>query len=258
MKRLSLFFWMFVSGTGLLANNHSVLLVNVDSLFHAANALYEEGNYEQALNTYREINTSGEESAGLYYNMGNAAFRSNNIGYAILYYEKALKLDPAYEDARHNLEFVSQYKVDTFEGVPEFFLRAWVGTMVNSLSEKTWSILSILLFAGMLTGVLVYLFSRRLSLKKTGFFMALFALLLFAVTFSSALTRHHRIVHPEEGIITVPTVVVRSSPSETGTELFVLHEGTRVKVNEEVSDWQNIRVEDGREGWITISDFESI
>lgn len=250
MKRLLLILWMCVGATGLLANS--------DSLFNAANTLYEEGNYEQALNTYREITASGEESAGLYYNMGNAAFRSNNIGYAILYYEKALKLDPSHEDARHNLEFVSQYKVDTFEGVPEFFLRTWTIALVNSLSEKSWSTISILLFALFLAAVLVYLFSRSLALKKSGFTIALVALLLFGVALTSGLSRHHRIVHPEEAIITTPSVVVRSSPSETGTELFVLHEGTKVRVNEEVTGWQNIRVKDGREGWITSTDFESI
>lgn len=250
MKRLLLIFWMCLGAAELLANS--------DSLFNAANALYEEGNYELALKTYREINASGEESADLYYNMGNAAYRSNNIGYAILYYEKSLKLNPSHEDARHNLEFVSRYRVDAFEGVPEFFLRSWARTLVNSLSEKSWSMLSILLFVGVLGGLLVYLFSRRLTLKKTGFVTALVALLLFSVAFSSALTRHHRIVHPEEGIITAPSVVVRSSPSETGTELFVLHEGTKVEVNEEVSGWQNIRVVDGREGWIASLDFESI
>lgn len=250
MKRLVLILWICLGAAELLANS--------DSLFIAANAQYEEGNYELALTTYREINASGKESADLYYNMANAAYRSNNIGYAILYYEKSLKLDPSHEDARHNLEFVSRYKVDTFEGVPEFFLRNWARKLVNTLSEKSWSMLSFLLFLGLLAGMLVFLFSRRLTLKKAGFVIALGALLLFLVAFSSALMRHHQIVHPEEGIITAPSVVVRSSPSETGTELFVLHEGTKVKVNEVVSGWQNIRVVDGREGWITTSDFESI
>jgi tetratricopeptide (TPR) repeat protein len=250
MKRVLLILW--------LSGFAAALFANTDSLFQTANGLYQEGSYELALNAYRAISDEGYESADLYYNMGNAAYRSNNIGHAILYYEKALKLDPSHEDARHNLEFVSRYRVDTFEPVPELFLRNWVRSLVRALSERTWSILAILLFLLILGCMLIYLFSHRLGLKKAGFFTALFGVLLFSVAFAAALARHRNIVNPESGVITAPSVTVRSSPSETGTELFILHEGTKVRVNEEVSGWQNIRVVDGREGWIGTGDFESI
>ncbi len=229
-----------------------------DSLFQQANEHYQEGEYELALADYRGISDAGFESPGLYYNMGNAAFRSNSIGSAILYFEKSLKLDPSHEDARHNLDFVSRYRVDTFEQVPELFLRTWLRVLAQSLSERTWSILSIILFIILVGSILIYLFSRRLLFKKAGFFSALFGLLLFVVTFFSALSSHHNIINPEEGIILSPSVVVRSSPSDSGTELFILHEGTKVKVKEEVSEWQNIRVIDGREGWIGSVEFASI
>ncbi|MEN8228533.1 MAG: tetratricopeptide repeat protein [Bacteroidota bacterium] len=229
-----------------------------DSLFQMANDHYQKGEYELALEEYKGIGNAGYESPGLYYNMGNAAFRSNSFGYAILYYEKCLKLDPSHEDARHNLDFVSRYRVDTFEQVPELFLRTWLQALTQSLSERTWSILSIILFMIFLGSILIYLFSRRLWFKKAGFFIALFGLLLFVVTILSALSSHHNIIRPEEGVILSPSVVVRSSPSNTGTELFILHEGTKVKVKEGVSGWQNIRVIDGREGWIGSADFESI
>lgn len=229
-----------------------------DSLYHEANKMYQEGEYETALTLYREITAAGVGSPGLYYNMGNAAFRSNSIGYAILYYEKALKLEPGHEDARHNLMFVSRYCVDTFEQVPELFLRTWTRALVQSLSEKTWSILAIVIFLILLLSILIYLFSHRLVFKKAGFFIALFGLFLFIVTIFSALSSHRNIIQPEAGIILSPSLVVRSSPSESGTELFILHEGTKVKMNEEVSGWQNIRVIDGREGWIETADFDSI
>jgi TRAP-type uncharacterized transport system fused permease subunit len=234
------------------------LFASTDSLFQAANALYQDGSYEEALHTYNEIIQQGVESPDLYYNMGNAAFRSNNIGHAILYYEKALKLDPGHEDAKNNLEFVSSYRVDTFDEVPELFIRSWARSMVNALPEKTWSLLSISLFLLILISLLVYIFSHRLGIKKAGFFSAVIAVLFFALTFTAALSRHKHMVNPDTGVIVAPSVIVRSSPSETGTELFVLHEGTKVRVNEEVSGWRNIRVIDGREGWITSGDFESI
>jgi hypothetical protein len=232
--------------------------VDIDSLFLLANNLYQQGEYEQALGTYHAIILAGFESADLYYNMGNAAYRSNSIGHAILYYEKALKLDPAQEDAIHNLEFVSRYRLDTFEGVPSFFLGAWVKGFVQLFTEKTWSILAMIFFIVILSGLLIYLFSRRMAVKKSGFVSGLASVLLFAITFSSALSRHRDIVHPDDGIILAPSVVVRSSPSESGTELFVLHEGTKIEVNEKVAGWQNIKVIDGREGWIMTGDFATI
>ena len=229
-----------------------------DSLYLSANELYQEGDYETALALYRRILDAGFESADLYYNMGNAAFRSNSIGYAILYYEKALKLDPFHRDALHNLEFVSRYRVDTFEQVPRLFIRTWIEQLVRVFPERTWSILSLTLFALILASAVVYLFARRLPLKKTGFFTALFALLFFLVALFSGIAQHHHIQQPDAAIIVSPSVVVRSSPSETGTELFILHEGTRVDLNERVTGWRNIRVIDGREGWIRSEDFESI
>lgn len=236
----------------------AVSAVNPDSAYDAANRHYESGEFESAVNLYREIVSGGLESADLYYNMGNAAFRSNNIGYAILYYEKALKLDPAHEDALHNLDYVSRYRVDTFEEVPEFFLRSWINTLVRSLSERTWSILSLVFFILILGSFMVYLFSNRLGMKKAGFAVSLAFLLTFAISMGAAIAQYNRITTPEAGIILSPSVVVRSSPSESGTELFVLHEGTKVGVNEEVSGWQNIRVVDGREGWIPVTDFNYI
>jgi hypothetical protein len=234
------------------------LLPGLDTMFYKANLLYQEEHYEQALEMYNAILLRGYESADLYYNMGNAAFRSNSIGHAVLYYEKALKLEPGHEDAMNNLEYVSRYRLDTFEEVPELFIRTWVRGFVQLFPEQTWSMLALIFFLLILSGLLMYLFSARIGLKKTGFVSGLAAILLFVVTFSAAVSRHRAIVNPDTGIILVPSVVVRSSPSESGTELFILHEGTKIKVNESVAGWQNIRVVDGREGWIKEDDFDTI
>lgn len=231
---------------------------DIDSVYNTANSLYQQGQYEPALEQYYAVILSGKESADLYYNMGNAAYRSNSIGHAILYYEKALKLEPGHEDAIHNLDFVSRYRLDTFEEVPVLFLGTWIAGFVQLFPEQTWSILAMAFFIIVLTGLLVFLFSRRMALKKGAFISGLVALLLFLITIFSALSRHRDIVSPDTGIILAPSVVVRSSPSESGTELFILHEGTKIKINEEVSDWQNIKLIDGREGWIMVNDFESI
>ena len=231
---------------------------NIDSLFSEANSLYQQGQFEPALERYHAIILSGSESSDLYYNMGNAAFRANSIGHAILYYEKALKIEPTHEDAIHNLEFVMRYRVDAFEEVPTFFLRAWISGFVELFAEQTWSMLAMIFFIVILAGLLLYLFSRSMVLKKLGFIGGLAALFLFILTISSAISRHRDIVDPDTGIILAPSVVVRSSPSDSGTELFILHEGTKVEVNEAVSGWQNIKVVDGREGWILAEEFDTI
>lgn len=235
-----------------------VLHASPDSLFQAANSLYQEGKYELALEKYGEIILMGYESADLYYNMGNAAYRANSIGYAILYFEKTLKLDPGHEDAANNLEFASRYRVDTFEEVPELFIRSWIRAFFLLLSERAWSLLALVLFTLIISSIIIYVYSRKLLLKKLGFFVAIVAVFLFFLSFTGALKRHRSITNPESAIILTPSVVVRSSPSESGTELFILHEGTRVRINEGVTGWQNIRVIDGREGWITTDDFGSI
>jgi len=234
------------------------LFASSDTLYNQGIALYEEGKYEAALEHWQGIVAAGFESPDLYYNMGNAAFRSNSIGYAALYYEKTLKLEPAYKDAANNLEFLSRYKTDAFEAVPQFFLRTWISKAVHALPEHTWSIMALACFLFTLAFLLLYIFTRGLRLKKTGFFAALAGLILSIFTLSSALTSHHIIIQPESGIILSPSVVVKSTPSDTGTELFILHEGTKVKVNEEVTGWRNIRIVDGREGWISTDDFGTI
>jgi hypothetical protein len=232
--------------------------LDVDSLYLNANQLYQQGDYEPALDGYHAVILNGFESADLFYNMGNAAFRSNSIGHAILYYEKALELEPAHKDAIHNLEFVSRYRLDTFEEVPHLFLGAWITWFIRIFSEQTWSIMALLFFVAILLSVLVYLFSRHILFRKTSIVTGLVTLILFVIAFSSALSRHRDVVIPDAGIILAPSTVVRSSPSESGTELFILHEGTKIEVNESVSGWQNIKVIDGREGWVLIVDFETI
>ena len=162
------------------------------------------------------------------------------------------------KDAENNLEFLSRYKSDAFEEVPEFFIRTWLAKAVNALPERIWSMMALLGFVVTMTFILLYIFTRGIRLKKISFFASLAGLVFTIFTLSSALASHHEIIHPESGIILSPSVIVRSTPSETGTELFILHEGTSVKVNEEVTGWHNIRIIDGREGWIRTDDFGTI
>lgn len=231
---------------------------NRDSLYNAAGTAYSEGNYESALEMYEQIVTKGYEAPDLYYNMGNAAFRSNRLGYAVLYYEKALKLDPAHEEASRNLAYVSRYKEDQLDEVPELFIRSWMRSIVGLFSVHAWSYLSIIFFGLLLLAVLVYIFAARLTFKKAGFFSALILLVLFVISFTAALDRNHEIIAPDQAIVVSPSVVVKSSPSTSGTDLFVLHEGTGISVTDHVGEWTEVRISDGRIGWVPAGTFEII
>jgi len=235
-----------------------LLPASTDSLYMAAISSYEEGRYEQSLQQFREVLSRGVESPLLYYNAGNAAYRSNHLGYSILYYEKALKLAPGFEEAKVNLNFVNQFRSDRFEEVPEMFVRKWIRTLVRSLPERAWAMISLVLFFLILLGTSIYIFARRIGFKKAGFFSALVALIFFTISILSTVAQHRNILRSESGIILAPSVIVKSSPSESGNDLFILHEGTKIVIEDEVSDWWSIRIIDGRTGWIPSEAFLSI
>ncbi len=250
MKKVNLLLLLLLAG--------ALAYGNPDSLFHRGNTRYAGGQYEKALSSYDSLLQRGFESAELYYNMGNAAFRSNKLGYAILYYEKALKIDPAMEEAQVNLDYVSRFKEDNLEKVPELFIKTWIRSLILSLSATGWGILAILLFALFLAALAAYIFGRRMAAKKSGFFGGLLLMVLFIFSITAAIQRHRQVVDPGKAIIVKPSVVVKSSPSVSGTDLFVLHEGTKVSTDEMVNRWMEIQISDGRIGWIPASSLEPI
>lgn len=221
-----------------------------DSLYIRAGEAYTEGRFEEAMETYKAVVDLGYESPDLYFNMGNAAFRSNELGFAVLYYEKSLKLDPSHEEARKNLAYISRYKADQLESVPELFIRTWIRYIYQIFSLHTWSYIALAMFLLMLTGILAYIFSSVMALKKTGFFTGLLALILFVLSLTAASNRHSEFISPDRAVIILPSVVVKSTPSLSGTDLFVLHEGTKVRKDDRVSGWIEITISDGRVGWV--------
>ena len=250
--RKTILFFLFLSSIS--AN----LAAEPDSLFAKASEEYAAGNYESALSKYDQILEMDLESAALYYNMGNAAFRSNKLGYAILYYKKALKIDPGFEEAEKNLAYVSVFKEDKLDSVPEFFLKTWINSLYSLFSLRIWSLLALAMFALLLFGTITYIFAPNLSIKKMGFFSGVLAIILFALSISGAVSRNNEITRPDKGIIVAPSVVVKSTPSDSGTDLFVLHEGTDVQGDEKVGGWTEIKISDGRIGWIPSASFELI
>jgi len=224
-------------------------------LLEKGNELYLNGEYEQAVETYVSVLDSGYASAELYYNLGNAFYKSHNITMALVNYERAHILKPKDKDIMHNLEVAREFVVDRIEVLPEFFLRrAFVG-FVKTFDADIWAIMGLATFILALTLLLVYFFSKRIGLRRLTFWTAIVFLFLSISTIMFAVQQNSLINHHNKALIITPSVPIKSSPDETsGTDLFLLHEGTRVTVEDELGDWREVVLSDGNRGWLKESD----
>jgi tetratricopeptide (TPR) repeat protein len=231
---------------------------NPEALWDAAAAAYNAADYLTAIEYYTTILDGGRHSAELYYNLANAYFKREQVGEALLNYNRALRLKPADEDIRHNLAFAEQSTKDSIEQIPEFFLSTWMRSVRNLMGGNAWTILSIVMLALALAMALLYLLAQPLSMRKTGFYsMALFGL-LFIITTSFAWSARTEATAQRDAIIMSSAASIKSSPDSNSTELFVLHEGTKVRVGEVMDKWAEVRIADGRKGWIEIDRIERI
>jgi tetratricopeptide (TPR) repeat protein len=219
---------------------------------------YKKGNYQQAIKDYQELLKKGV-SADLYYNLGNAYFRSDNITQAVLAYERAHLLSPGDEDIRFNLEFARSKTIDKITPESEMFFVTWYRALVNYTSVDCWATVAIVSIALALIQMLVYLFATQLALRKVGFFGALLFLLLFAGSNLFAYQQKSTLENRNGAIVIAPSVNVKKTPDMNGSDDFVLHEGTRVSVTDRsMKQWRGIRLDDGREGWLLTNQIEDI
>lgn len=232
--------------------------LNPDSLFSEANTLFQHEKYEEAIQEYLNIIDAGYESAEIYFNTGNAYFRSNKLGKARLFYERALLLDPSDEDIQANLEYTESLLTDRFEEVPELFIKRWYRSLTDSLNSNGWLILSLVFFGIFLIAASAYIFLASLRIKKLGFYggIVFFALTLLSFIFSSRQYNYQK--DPETAIVMEGSLVVKSAPRESGKDLFILHEGTKVWLENYLDEWVEVRITDGRQGWVRISAIEEI
>ena len=231
----------------------------MDSLWNAANQAYTEGRWSDAVADYNIISEAGMESAALYCNTGNAYYKDGNVPMAILYYEKALKLDPSYEDARFNLELLNYSIQDRIDPVPEFILKTLARKVCYLADSNSWAVLFLVLLALTLFLTIVFIRGARAGWRRFGFFGGIVTLLVAVMCLSFSIWQKHDYMKADEAIVMRPVTSVKSSPSgEASTDLFILHEGTKVKLIDRVGTWSNIELADGRQGWMLSSDFEII
>lgn len=223
-----------------------------------AEAAYTQENYEEAVQKYESILTNHGESSQIYYNLGNAYYKSGQIAPAILNYERALLLDPGDSDIRFNLQLAKQRAVDRIEPVDEFFLKNWFHSVQGMGATDSWAKLGIFSFLIFIGCLLLFFFSRRIRLKKAGFYLGIVFLII--VVFSNIFARNQKNerINRTEAIVFSPTVTVKSSPDASGTDLFILHEGTKVSVKSTLGEWNEIESEDGNVGWMPVKDIQII
>ncbi|MBR2163054.1 MAG: BatD family protein [Bacteroidales bacterium] len=231
----------------------------VDSLWNSANTSYVEGRWVDAVSDYEKIADMGLESAALYCNTGDAWFKDGNVPMAILYYERALNIDPSYSDARYNLELLNSAVQDRIDPVPELILKAWARKACWMMDSDSWAVCFLVLLAFSLALMLVFVLAPTAGWRRTGFFTGIAVLLLAVASLAFSIWQKNDYMNADDAIIMRPVTSVKSSPSsESSTDLFILHEGTKVKVLDTVGKWNNIELADGRQGWIPSDDIEII
>ena len=230
-----------------------------DSLWKAGVQAYTAGDWNQAAADWSDVAATGLRSKELYYNLGNACYKEGEIAKAILFYERALRLDPSDADIRYNLEFARNMTQDRIDEVPEFILKTWVRKVNYLLPSDAWAGLSLFLLALGLALGLLFLLGPSAGARRTGFFTGIAALLLALAAWGFARSQKAAAERHDAAIVMRPVTSVTSSPSsEAAKSLFILHEGTKVKVLDEVSGFTGIELADGRRGWIPTSDIEII
>ena len=231
---------------------------DVEALWEAANAAYVNGAYKRAADGYRAILERGLHSATLYYNLANACFKAGRTGQAILFYHRALRLAPGNDDIRYNLEVAEQNTKDSIEAVPEFFLTTWMRAVRNTMSSTAWAVVSLVALAAMLALALVYLLASRIGARKAGFYGMAATLLLFVAATWFAASGRREMINRSDAVVMSSSVSVKSSPDNSATDLFVIHEGTTVRVTARLDEWCEIVIADGKKGWVRSRQIEVI
>lgn len=237
----------------------SIFAFDGKEIFNKATGLYNAGQFEQASNIYIELLDSGYKNSIIYYNLGNSYYRLNKIPQAILNYERAKLLDPLNDDIEFNLKLANLKIIDKFEPLPKLFFIEWYEELLNLANSDTWAYASIaLIWITLLFVFLTFWFSFPFSVKKSLFMTAVITFIIgvftmfmtFRVSIKEELKNH--------AVIFVPSVYVKSSPDNNATDLFILHEGTKVQLLESINDWYEVKIQNGNVGWIQKNNFEVI
>ncbi len=245
---LTSFFLQLIFFLG-LANNH-LKAENPQELFDKANTHFQNGNYIQAIQAYDSLLTKGFISKEVYYNLGNTYLKIEDLGNAVLNYERALLQKPGYKDARNNLSYARSMLIDDLETISPFFLKKWWDSLRQSASSTTWSIVALLILCSGIIGWIVWQFSGNRLKRKQGFFAGLILILISILPFALAASRSAFEYHSGQAIILEKEVALRIAADVRSREIYLLHEGTKVELIDEIETWKKVKLTNGEEGWL--------
>jgi len=231
---------------------------DVEQKIKDANEMYKEKNYESAITIYEGIINSGIISSSLYYNLGNSYFRTGKLGLSILNYERALKLNSHDEDIIHNLEFVNSRITDKVESIPQFFLFGWWESLISILSIDVLTFVGYSLYLIAIVLLLLFTFNKSARVKRKIFFtLAPIVVIIVFIIITIVGKLSYEAVN-QFGVIIDSRISVKNSPDEKGSDLFILNEGLKIKIEDNVDNWTKIRLADGKVGWVQKSNIIKI
>jgi len=250
MKRIILYIVFLMMSSVLLASN-------VDLLVDSARNSFMQSRYVDALTIYDSICNMGYSSSDLYYNMGNCYYRLSQVPQSIYYYEKALMLDPSNSDAEFNLNIVNRMLKQNVETLPVPFYSKWWASVLNLMSSDAWTILNIVMLLIFFVGFATFLFFRGIRIRKLGLSIAVISLFFFVFSAICAYNSSVRINQNRYGIMFEQSMV-KSSPNADAVNSFEVCEGLKVLVSDSANGMYNIRLADGKEGWVDMLDIKML
>lgn len=230
----------------------------IKNLLDSANVYYSGSKFEKAINNYELIIGQDYEAAEIYYNLGNSYYKIHNVAKSILNYERALLLSPKDEDIIFNLELANTHIVDKLEEIPPFFMQVWISNFAKIVHANTWASISVISFILFLLLFIVYLFTLKVVIKKVSFWIGVLLITISISTFWLSSKNIKLNTKHNTAIVIAPSLTAKSTPDYSGTDLFVVHEGLKVNVDDKVGDWVEIKLSDGNKGWVTMESIEEI
>lgn len=216
----------------------------------AANKAYTENKFNVAIELYQKVVKSNFQSAELYYNLGNAYFKTKDFPSAILYYEKAKKLDPSNEKIDFNIKVANTKIIDKIEELPLPFYKRWWDNFQDWFSVDAWAILGLVFLFTFFVSAAIYLIGNTVVVRKVFFWFGVLFIVFALVSGTNAYGRYRNFQTSKDAIIFEPTVNVKSSPDADSQDIFVIHEGTKVKITDKIGNWIEIRIANGSDGWV--------
>lgn len=249
MKKI-IFIFIFIFNASFAQNN--------EELFETANDLYKNGKYVEAINSYEQLIEENLISSEVYFNLGNSYYKLNKVAASIFNYEKSLQLNPANEDARNNLIFANRLTLDRIDTLPDSFFQNISNVYFKQLSINNWGIIAII-FSVLIAGFFLLFYYSYTPIKKRMFFvLGCISIILLISSLLIGFQEYNEFKNTKEAIVFAEQVSVQNEPTDSGIESFVLHEGTKMFVLDNVDVWTKIKLTDGKTGWMLTKNLKEL